>query len=159
VGGCDGESTTRGQFLEDRASEGCAFAWIGTCAELVHQHQGISRGALEDLSKISQVRTEGRETRLDRLLVADVGEDVVEQCDTTLRTHGCRNAGLRQSGDEAECLEKHGLAPGVRAGDEESALLAAELEVERDDAVPPREQERMAAVTNGEPFTRGRQRH
>jgi hypothetical protein len=59
--------------------ERAALRGVGAAADLVDQHQRARVGASSDLAQVLQVRGEGGEARLDRLLVADVGEDVAEQ--------------------------------------------------------------------------------
>ena len=46
--------------------------------ELVDHHERVRRGEAKNLGEVLQVRAERRQARLDRLLVADVGEGVVE---------------------------------------------------------------------------------
>ena len=50
-------------------------------AELVDQHKRVLRRGAEYLGQVLQMRAEGGEAREDRLLVSDIGVDVVEDRD------------------------------------------------------------------------------
>ena len=57
---------------------------IGARSQLVDQHERVVRRQAQNLGEVLQVRAERRQARFDRLLVADVGERVVEhrRCDS-----------------------------------------------------------------------------
>ena len=76
-------------------------------------------GAFEDRDDVADVRAERGERLLDRLLVADVGEDGVEDGQPGVGVGGDRQAGLRHQREQADRLERDGLAAGVGAGDQE----------------------------------------
>ena len=64
---------------------------------------------------------------LDRLVVADVGEDGVE--DGKLRAVGGNgDSGLRHQREQADGFQGDRFAAGVGAGDDELAALAFEFE-------------------------------
>ena len=74
------------------------------------------RGARDEID-VGDVRGEGREILLDGLIVADVGEDGVE--DGKLgAVGGDGHAGLRHQGEQADGFEGDGFAAGVGAGDD-----------------------------------------
>ena len=75
------------------------------------------------------MRRERREAHRDRLLVADVDEDLVEDGQGG-RVRRRPQAALVQDGGEPERLQGDGLAAGVRPADHERAE-AAEVEVDR----------------------------
>jgi hypothetical protein len=93
------------------------------------------------------VRTEGREARLDRLFIADIGIDVVEHRDGAFGIHRRRNPGLHHDRDDPDRLQQHGLAAGVGPRDEERPLVGPHRKVERHDLRAlgrrAREQERV----------------
>ena len=72
---------------------------------------------------------EGREAHLDRLLVADVGEHLVEDRQRRLRRRRAQARLVEQRG-EAERLQRDRLAAGVRPADHERPQRA-EVEVDR----------------------------
>ena len=81
---------------------------------------------------VRDVRREGAQARRDRLLVADVGKERLE--DRHARACVDRNvqARLRHCGEQARGLEGDRLAAGVRAGDEEDARRWSQEDVDRD---------------------------
>ncbi len=100
------------------------------------------------------MRAERREARLDRLLVAHVGEDVVEARDARLGTDRRGHARLSERRDQPQGFEQYGLAAGVRAGHEEGPFVRGHREVERDHVHALGEQERMAPVVDLESVSR-----
>ena len=102
---------------------------IGAGGDLVEEHERVRGRALEDPDQVPQVRGEGREAHRDRLLVADVDEDLVEDGQRRLVRRWPQTA-LVERGGEPEGLQRHGLAARVRPADHERAQ-AAELEVDR----------------------------
>src|SRR5687767_11825542 len=78
VRGCDRHRSPRGQRLEYRASQRGTFDWIGARSELVDQNERPARRRIENFGEILQVRAESGKARENRLLVTDVGEDVVD---------------------------------------------------------------------------------
>ena len=148
VRGRDGERAAGGEILEDRPAERRALRGIGARSELVDQHERIGRRVTQDLAEVLDVRAERREARLDRLLVTDVGEHVVESWDAAAGADGCRHARLRERRQKAERFEQDRLAAGVRAGHEERSLVGVHRQVERNDVHALREQQRMASVVD-----------
>ena len=76
---------------------------------------------------VGDVRRERAQARVDRLLVADVGEDRSEHRQP--RSVGGRNpqAGLRHQREQPGGLERDGLAAGVRTGDEQAPSPAESI--------------------------------
>ena len=66
------------EVVEQRLGQGRALGRVGAGAELVEQDQRARPGRLDDPDDRAQVAREGRQRLGDRLLVADVGEDVAE---------------------------------------------------------------------------------
>ena len=61
----------------DRNGERGAFFWIGRGAQFIQQDQGLGgRGARDEID-VGDVGGEGGEILLDRLIVANVGQDGV----------------------------------------------------------------------------------
>ena len=104
-----------------------AFFGIGGRAQLVEQHQRMRGGVVRDEIDVGDVRGKRRQVLLDGLVVADVGEDGVE--DGQLGAVGRnRNARLRHQRQQADGLQRDRLAAGVGAADDELAMLAIELD-------------------------------
>ncbi len=90
---------------------------------------GQPRKAIE----IEDVRGKGGELGFNRLRVADIGKERGEDRKARGRCgHG--QSGLRHHRQQRRGLERHGLAAGVGAADDELASCGGEFERERDDA-------------------------
>ena len=77
---------------------------------------------MRDEVDVGDVRGERREVLLDRLVVADVGEDCVEDGQLgAIGRHG--NSRLRHQSQQAHGLERDGFAAGVGAADDDLAVL------------------------------------
>jgi hypothetical protein len=74
----DGACAAPRQLLQDRRRQRAALGGVRAAADLVDQRQARVVRLLQDLPQVPEVGGEGGETRLDRLLVANVGEDVTE---------------------------------------------------------------------------------
>ena len=81
VSGGDDHAVEVEELLKQRAGQGGAFLGVGTGAELVEQDEGLRSGSVDDAHDVGHVCGEGGERLFDRLFVADVGEDVVEDGD------------------------------------------------------------------------------
>ena len=89
-------------------------------------------GGLDDPGDRAEVAGERREALGDRLLVADVGEDVAEDRQPRAGLGRDVEAGLVHEGEQAERPQRDGLAAGVRPGDDERRVAVAEPDVDRD---------------------------
>src|SRR5215468_9385254 len=87
---------------------------------------------------------EARETRFDRLLVADVGEDAAEDADAAALA--CRNqqARLRHQHEQADGLERDRFAARVGPRDYDPAQAGRDTHVDRHDLAPAGDEQRMA---------------
>src|ERR1700682_4957677 len=109
-------------------------------------------GGAEYFDQVLEMRAKGRETGEDRLLIADVGVDVIEYRYPGTESDRRGDSRLNERGEKPERLEKHGLAAGVWAGDEQRALIREHLEIEWDDVDPLRDEERVAALDDPKSF-------
>ena len=134
VGGDDGHAPDSAEVLGDGNGQRGALFGIGGGAEFVEQDQRMrGRGARDEID-VGDVGGEGGEILLDGLIVADVGEDGVE--DGQLGAVGRDgHSGLRHQGEQASGFERDGFAAGVGAGDDELAAGAFELDGEGDDGL------------------------
>ena len=130
VGGHERLRAARLQRLEQRLRERGALDRIGAGRDLVEQHERARARDRDDRGDRAQVARERREAARDRLLVADVGEDLREHGQPR-RARGRSQPALVQRGGEPERLQRDGLAAGVRARDDERAH-ARERQVDRD---------------------------
>ena len=106
---------------------------LGAAAEFVDEHQRLLSGADYDFLEILQVGAVGTEVVLQRLVVADVDEYVVENHE--FRHFGGRHqhAPLEHVLQQSDRLEADRLSAGVRAGDDQDAFGAVQMEIQRDD--------------------------
>ncbi len=120
------------KVLGDGNGECGAFFGIGRGTQFVEQHQGIRGRRARDEVDVRDMRGKRREILLDRLIVADVGENGVENRQVgAIRRDG--NAGLRHQREQAQRFQGDGFAAGVGAGDYELAMVAFELDGDGDD--------------------------
>src|ERR1022692_4208218 len=92
----------------------------------------MRRRVVRDEIDVGDMRREGREVLLDGLVVADVGEDRVENWQLGT-VGGDRDAALRHQRQQANGLQPYRLAAGVRAGDDELPMFTVEFHGERND--------------------------
>ena len=108
-----------------------AFFRVGGRTEFVEQHQRMRRGMVRDEIDVGDVRGKRRQVLLDGLIVADIGEDGVE--DGQLGAiGGNRNSRLRHQRQQANRFQRDGLAASIGAADDELAMLAVEFDGKRD---------------------------
>jgi hypothetical protein len=71
-----------------------------------------------DSVEVHDVRGEARKVALDRLRVADIGEDAAEERQPRLlRRH--RHSGLRHQREKSDGLQRYGLSSGVGSADDQ----------------------------------------
>ena len=122
------------EVVEQRLGQRRALGRVGAGAELVEQDQRARPGRLDDPGDRPEVARERREGLGDRLLVADVGEDVAQDRQPRARRRRDVEPGLVHQREQAERPQRDRLAAGVRAGHDERRVAVAEADVDRDDA-------------------------
>ena len=133
MGGRRDQGAGPDEVVEERLGQRRALGRVGPGAELVEQDQRARPGRLDDADDRAQVAGERRERLGDRLLVADVGEDVAPDRQPAARFGRHVEAGLVHQAEEAERPQRDGLAAGVRAGHDQRGVAVAEPDVDRDD--------------------------
>ena len=150
------ERAASARVLDDGDGQRRALGRVCARAELVKEQQRALVARLQHTHGVGHVRRERGQRLLDALLVADVGHDLVEH------GHGAAvgtrdvQAALRHCREQADGLERDGLAAGIRAGDDERVKFAAERHVDRHGGVL--RQERMARAVQRELLIRERGR-
>ena len=114
---------------EQRLRECGSLDGIGAGGELVDEHERSLPRRAQDRDQVGNVPGEGREAHLDRLPVADVCEHLVEDRQRN-RLRRRAEAGLVEQRRQADRLQRHRLAAGVRAADHERAQRL-QLEIDR----------------------------
>ncbi len=118
------------KFIEDGDAERAALFRIGGAAEFVEQNETIGRDSLEHLLHMEQMAREAGQAFGDRLLVADIGQHVIEQWKLGFGA-GDGNGGMSHKREQAGGFHSDGLAAGIWAADQETALRIAQLEGDR----------------------------
>src|SRR5690606_11909512 len=114
----DGQRAPAREVDQDRPRQRAALRRVRPAPDLVDPDQRVLVRLLPDLPQVLQVRRERRQTRLDRLLVADVGEDVPEDREPAPLPDRRDDPRLRHRADQADRLEEHRLAARVGTGDQ-----------------------------------------
>ena len=115
----------RKQMFENGHGQRRALGGVGARAQFVKQRQRLGRHRLQNGDDVGHVRGKGGERLLDGLLVADVGEHLVEHGQLAAVGGGDLQAGLRHQRKQPHGLQRHRLAAGVGAGDDQRGELAA----------------------------------
>ena len=80
--GCDqGGDAAFQKVGEEGARQGCAFLGVGTRTKLIHYDQCPAVSFLQDADDVGDMSGECRQRLLKRLLVTDIGIDIVEYAD------------------------------------------------------------------------------
>ena len=128
-----------------------ALFGIGRGAQLIEQHQRTRIGQPREPVEVGDVRGKSRKRRLDRLRIANIGQERREDGKARLR-RGHRNSRLRHHCQQRRGLERHGFAAGIGSADDELALVGRQFQNQRHD-LPARRpqpffQQRMARALN-----------
>ena len=124
----DGEPRLADEPAEERLRQRGPFDGIGAGGDLVEEDERALGRRVEDRNEVPDVSGERGEAHLDRLLVADVGQHVVE--DGQLGVLGRRAQAALVHRGEPEGLERDGLTARVGAADHDCPQVAR-LEVDR----------------------------
>ena len=119
-------------MVEQGLGERRALGRVGPRAQLVEQDEGARASRLDDPDDRAEVTREGRERLGDRLLVADIGEEVAPDREPAARLGRHVQTGLVHQAEQAERPQGDRLATGVRAGDHERGIAVAQSDVDRD---------------------------
>ena len=137
------------QLRGDAGGQRQAVEGAGATADFIHQHQRLSRSAMQDLRGLGHLQHEGR-LRIGQIVgCADARVDGVDRPEPAGRRRHVRADG-RQQHDHRDLPHVGRLATHVRAGDDLHALLRTQLRVVGDEGArrllgQPRLDHRMAA--------------
>ena len=120
------------KMIDDGSAQRAALDGVGPAAHLVEQHERRLFEPALDCHEVRHMRGERAQARRDRLLVADVRKDRPEGRERAPFVDGDEQSGLSHQREQAEGLERDGLAAGVRPGDDERARRRHQHEVGRD---------------------------
>ena len=119
--------------LDERDRQRRALGRVGARTELIKKNERGVVADFENVDDIFHMRGECRERLLDRLLVADIGKNTVE--DGNEASVVCRDMkpALGHEGKKSQRLERDSLAAGVGAGNDERVKIGAEADGDRHD--------------------------
>jgi hypothetical protein len=120
------------EVLGDGNGQGRAFFGVGRGTEFVEQHQRTRGCGARNEIDVGDMRREGREILFDGLIVADVGQDRVENRQVGA-VGGNGNTGLRHQGEQAQGFQGDGFASGIGAGDYQLAVVAFQFDGDGND--------------------------
>jgi hypothetical protein len=120
----------RAEFLEQRDGQGRAFFGRGSRAHFVYQNQRAVGGDFEHRLQVQHVRRKRGEVGGNRLLVADIRQNAIENRQFGA---GCRdrNRRLRRKSRESNRLQRNRFAAGIRPAHHHNRFLAAHRECQR----------------------------
>ena len=112
VGGNQGVSAGRAEMLDDGHAQRAALFGVGGCAQFVQKHQRIGRDIERHLADVGDVRGKRAQVFLNGLIVADIGQHLVEEGELSLGGgHG--KGRLRHQAEQTHGLQRHRLAAGT----------------------------------------------
>ena len=96
--------TLRTRLLDDGDGQCRTLNGVGARAQLIEEDQAVLVRLVQDLHDVFHMRREGRQTLLDALLVADVGQHRGKDAHSAVVVTGDMQAALRHQAEEAERL-------------------------------------------------------
>ena len=123
-------------LFEHGLGEGRPLGRIRPGHDLVEQDDAVAArlpAGREDVAKHGDMARERRQRSLDRLLVADVGEDRLDEGDARAGSACDLQSRANHQAGEPDGLEQHGLAAGVRPRDDDAKRGMLEHDVVGDD--------------------------
>ena len=121
------------QLLQYADCQRRALGGVGAGAQLVQQHQRAAAGNLQNSTDALHMTGEGRKALLNALLVADVHKVLVKMADGAALVRGDQKAVLRHGVEQPGGFQRHGLAAGVGAGDDQRVVLITQGNIHRYD--------------------------
>ena len=113
-------------ILDDGDGQRRALHRVGARPQLVEQDQALLIRQLQYLHCVGHVRREGGQALLDALLVAHVRQHPVEHLHGALVAGGDVQAALGHQAQQPQGFQRHGLAAGIGAGDDQRVIRAAQ---------------------------------
>ena len=105
-----------------------AIVGRGAAADLVHQHQRLRGGVVEDVAGLAHLDHEGRLAAREVVAGADAGQDAVDRADHRARRRH-EAADVREQHDQRVLAHVGRLAAHVRAGDHQHAAVVVQHQV------------------------------
>ena len=119
--------------LDQRSRKRRSLRRVGARAQLIKEHQRRSVALPYDLDNVFHMRGKGGKRLLNGLLVSDVRQHAIKDGNGAAMIGRDVQAALRHQGQQAKRFQRHGLAAGVRAGDDERIKIAPQPHTDGDD--------------------------
>ena len=117
------------QLGQDRLRQRRALGRVGARAQFVEERERFFRHPAHDGNDIHHVRGERRKRLLDRLLVADIGENLIEYRKLRPQIGRHLQARHRHEREQADGFERNGFAARVRAGNDKRGKILPEPQI------------------------------
>jgi hypothetical protein len=132
--GCDDRRSTLSEVVDDGDAERAAFDRVGTRSDLVQQQQGRHRQVSIHGRDVRDSCRERAQTGVDRLLVADVGEERAEDRQPRPFCRRHVKPRLRHDRQQSGCFQRNRLAARVGTGDQQAGGRRDDLDGDRNRA-------------------------
>ena len=119
--------------LDERDRQCRALGRVRACTELIKKNERGVVADFENIHDVFHVRGKCRERLLNRLLVADISKNTVEDGNEASVVRRNVKAALCHEGEKSQRLERDGFAAGVGAGNNERVKIGAEADGNRHD--------------------------
>ena len=132
--GGDGEPSTIGQSLQQRARQGRALTGVGPGPHLIEQHQGWRGTGLQRLQNPPDpldVTAEGGQALLQRLFIADIRQHLGTPGKGRRPCTGQQHPRPGHQGRQTDAFEGHRFTAGVRTGDRHHPQVSGHLHGDR----------------------------
>jgi hypothetical protein len=129
----DHAATPADECLQEGKRQGGALLRIRAGADLVAEHERVLVGDGQELGQVAQMGREAAQGAGDRLLIPEVHAEPPDQGQGRVLARRHVPAALGQQQADADRLERHGLAAGVRSADEHDWTLGGRGQIQRHD--------------------------
>ena len=127
--GNHGEGAGAAEVVHNGNPERAAFLGIGGGAQFIQEHQRVGGHIERHFADVRDVRGKRAEVFLDRLVIANIGQHLLENREFG---RGCwyRQCRLRHQAEQTDRLERYRLAAGIGAADEQRAPIAGQFQAD-----------------------------
>ena len=116
--------------LDDGDGQGRALHRVGACPQLVEEHQAVCIGLRQNGHDIGHMCRESRQILLNALLVPDVRQHAAVDGHGAPVPGGDLQPALGHEAEEPQRLQRHRLAAGIGAGDDQGVKGLPQLDVD-----------------------------
>ena len=128
MGGGGDEGPLAASVLDDGNGQRRALHRVGARAQFVKEQQAVLVRLMQDFHGVGHVRREGGQALLNALLVAHVRQHPVKDPQPASVVCGDLQPALGHQRQQPDGFQRHGLAAGVGAGDDQGVVGIAQLQ-------------------------------